>query len=761
MEKAAAHAKAEESRATVRAERRARRLTIGLAAAALAAAVSLTIGGLWLQRQQAEKARQAEALRQDVRTAVAQAIRFRQSGIFDESRELLEKAQQRLRTDGPADLRQQVDQALAGNRLAERLDAARQRALTVVEGQQLDFAGAEDEYAASLKDAGLGQEGDDPEAVAARVRASGVSIELVAALDDWASITANGPRRAWLLAVARGADPDPERDRLRQPELWGDGAAVARLAEQSRVAVLSPQLATALSRVQIDNGGDAVPLLAEALAHYRHDFWLNFTMGVALSHANQPDDAIGYYRAALALRPQSPAVHNNLGTVLRQRRKLDEAIKHLEVAVRLDPQYADAHYNLALALYDKGRREEAISQYEEVLRIHPKDAPAHNNLGVALGESGKLDEEIGHLEEAIRINAKYAPAHNNLGFALSQMGRLDEAIGHYEEAIRINPKYAEAHNNLGAALYDKGRWDDAVSHYEEALRIDPKDAPAHYNLADALRDKGRLGEAMGHYEEALRINPNSAKIHNSFAIALSVAGRLEEAISHFKDCIRIDPKDADAFGNLGQAFMDVGRFDDSRDATRRCLDLLPKSHPRRAAMIGQLQRYDRISVMQARLPAVLRGEDNPTRATEWLELAWISMVTKQFAAAVPFYSKAFALDPKQADDVRLGHRYNAACCAALAAAALKPSDKEPLRLRRQTLDWLRADLAFWEKQVETGNPMGRAMARQTLWVWQNNPRLAGVRDVEGLRTLACTEREAWEKLWADVEALRKQASETK
>src|SRR5262249_23665786 len=86
---AGGQARAEEARATVRAERRARRLTVGLAVAVLAVMVSLTVGALWLQRQQEEAARQAEALRRDVSALLTQATHLRQGAHFKESRELL------------------------------------------------------------------------------------------------------------------------------------------------------------------------------------------------------------------------------------------------------------------------------------------------------------------------------------------------------------------------------------------------------------------------------------------------------------------------------------------------------------------------------------------------------------------------------------------------------------------------------------------------------------------------------------------------
>jgi tetratricopeptide (TPR) repeat protein len=554
VEKAAAQAKAEEAQMRVRAERWARRLTVGLALAVLAVVVSLTVGGLWRQRQHAEKARQAEALQRDVGTALAQAIRFRQGAHFKESRELLEQAQQRLGTDGAPDLREQVDQALLETELARRLDAARQRALTVVGAGKMDFAGAEREYAAALKEAGLAQEGEDPGVVAARLPST-LRAEVVAALDDWASIAGNEPRRVWLLAVVRAVDPAPERDRLRQPELWRDGAALARLAGETRVAELSPQLVLALARALSESGGDPIPLLRKALEHHPQDFWLNSGLATALNLARQGDEAIGFYRAALALRREA-TVHNNFGTVLRDKSRHDEAIAHYQKALRINPRHAGAHNNLGVALCDKHRLDEAIVHYKEALRIDPNYAGAHNNLGAALHEKKQWDEAIVHYKEALRIDPNQAEAHYNLGDALRDKGELGKAIAHYKKALKRKHDYAEAHNNLGIALCLDNQHDEAIVHFKKAIRINARDAEAYYNLGLALYFKNRPDEAILHYKKALEIKPDYADAHYNLGLALYAKHRLDEAVSHY----------------------------------RKALDLLPQEHPLRAAVIQQLKR---------------------------------------------------------------------------------------------------------------------------------------------------------------------------
>jgi hypothetical protein len=127
---------------------------------------------------------------------------------------------------------------------------------------------------------------------------------------------------------------------------------------------------------------------------------------------------------------------------------------------------------------------------------------------------------------------------------------------------------------------------------------------------------------------------------------------------------------------------------------------------------------------------------------------------RHYLNAVRLYRDAFARQPQLAG----AHRYNAACAAALAAAgagadASKRDDRERARLRQQALDWLRADLALWGKQTESGTPQTRALVQKTLRHWQQDSDLAGVRDRSALASMSPGEREECQKLWADVAAL--------
>jgi hypothetical protein len=84
-------------------------------------------------------------------------------------------------------------------------------------------------------------------------------------------------------------------------------------------------------------------------------------------------------------------------------------------------------------------------------------------------------------------------------------------------------------------------------------------------------------------------------------------------------------------------------------------------------------------------------------------------------------------------------------------------DESLTRLRKQALDWLRADLTASGKLADGGKAEDRKLVRQRLLHWQRDTDLAGIREAKELAKLPAGERQACEKLWTDVAALLKKA----
>jgi serine/threonine-protein kinase len=557
----------------------------GLLLTALILVAVVSAGGVWLVRQRAEGraegGRQSVESRNVISAAVAQAERLCKGFQFREARAVLERASgplengwQRLSPEARDDLRHQMKQAGIDIDLTERLDTARLQALSIVEGN-VDPAKAEPLYVSAFVEAGLGKAGDDIDALAATIRASNIRAEIVAALDDWASITPDAKRRAWLLAVALGADPDPVKDRLRQPDLWQDGDALERLMKEPAAAEVSPQLVTALARVARAHDKDALPMLLATQARFPQDFGVNYELALALCRGGQAADGLGYFRAALAVRPAAVS-HNAVGYALLRLHRFDEAVDHLQQAIQLDPNYAVAHYDLGNALQRTDRLNEAIDQFEQALALEPDLAAAHVSLGSALCTNGRFDDALDHYQQALRIDPNFAMAHNGVGFVSQNKGDFDDAIQKYQEALRIDPNLAEAHINLGYCLNREGQVDDAIEHYQQALRIDPKDAMAHHDLGSALNVKGQIDEAIEEFKQALELNPGLAPAHSNMGAALQAKGLLDEAIVQFTEAIRLDPNDGVAHINLARNLLDKGRLNEAIDHVLQGSQIDPK-----------------------------------------------------------------------------------------------------------------------------------------------------------------------------------------
>src|SRR5207245_495890 len=90
----------------------------------------------------------------------------------------------------------------------------------------------------------------------------------------------------------------------------------------------------------------------------------------------------GFYRAAVALRPESPGERLNLGSALKDKGDIAVAIAMYHEAIRLKKDYAGAHASLGMALRHKGDVDGAITECREAIRLKDDFSEAHHWLGL-------------------------------------------------------------------------------------------------------------------------------------------------------------------------------------------------------------------------------------------------------------------------------------------------------------------------------------------------------------------------------------------
>ncbi len=705
--------------------------------------------------------------------------------------------------------------------LAFRLDQIRQQAEAVVEGKW-DPSRTLSDYQAEFEKAGLAVRTGDPAALAARIQDSAIRWPLVAALDDWRGrITQDKALATQLVRIIRAADPAPWRDQAGGLLVWQKLMALDRLAAGPKgslfpVAVvgvwqdaqaaeqllaagnLSPQAVVSLARVLHGMGGDSNTLLRAGCLRYPGDFSIHFNLGFV---SDDLTEQIICNRTAVGIRPQSSVAHFNLAVTLADLKDLRGAVQHYLKAIEIDRSFDRAHTNLGRHLYDlkdvpgaikhfqkaieidpNNHRAHAflglvldkalndlpgaVKHFEKALEIGPNDAKTHNNLGYALYNRKDLPGAIKHYRKSLEIDANSAKTHANLGDALFDLKDMPGAVEHYRKAVAIDPNFAEAHNNLGNALRELNDLPEALKHYRRAVELAPDQALPHTNVGLALQELGDLPGAIKYYRKALEIDPNLPGAHYNLGNALRDMRDLPGAVVHFRKTIEIDPNYAEAHCNLGHILRHQGRFAEALAALKQGHGLGSKQPDWRYPSAEWVKEAERFVQLDAKLAAIQRVEAHPADAAEQVELAEVCLYKRLSVAGSRFYHEAFTAQPALADDMHIGHRYHAACAAALAgagkgedAASLTAEQRTPFR--QQARDWLRADLTFWTKS-RAANPADsqvRAEVQRTLQHWRRDPDLAGVRDAAELAKLPAAERQAWQQFWKDVGELLAKAGD--
>jgi eukaryotic-like serine/threonine-protein kinase len=83
---------------------------------------------------------------------------------------------------------------------------------------------------------------------------------------------------------------------------------------------------------------------------------------------------------------------------------------------------------------------------------------------------------------------------------------------------------------------------------------------------------------------------------------------------------------------------------------------------------------------------------------------------------------------------------------------------ERARWRKQAVAWLRADLEAYGRRLQGKKPQDRALVCERLRGWLGRPEPAGLRVSAAMAGLPADERDAFERLWADVRAMHNRAA---
>lgn len=166
---------------------------------------------------------------------------------------------------------------------------------------------------------------------------------------------------------------------------------------------LASKQTLAMILMRLERLGEADVMFSE-LIEENPSGWEAFNgLGVVRDMQGRHPEAQKYFIHALALRPRTASISNNLGYSFYMAEDYGNAELHLRRAIQFDAEYERAWSNLALVFSREGRYKDASAAFQKIVRQHQ----AANNLGYLGLLQGDKSLAREQLNQAILLSPTY------------------------------------------------------------------------------------------------------------------------------------------------------------------------------------------------------------------------------------------------------------------------------------------------------------------------------------------------------------------
>ena len=188
-----------------------------------------------------------------------------------------------------------------------------------------------------------------------------------------------------------------------------------------------------------------------------------------------------YEQALLCLDDEALKSEPNLALAMTLRGKAlasmgmrDEALSYFKHAVASDPLWPFAWSEASRVFVESGNYETAVIYIDQAIALHRNSPSFWNDRGVIFMREKQLQSASKCLQHAIELDAYFAPAHLNLGNLHFEQDQVAEAIQCFKSAVRLGVGSRDPRYRLAKAYTSLGLHRETIEVCREALYLWPK-----------------------------------------------------------------------------------------------------------------------------------------------------------------------------------------------------------------------------------------------------------------------------------------------
>jgi golgin subfamily B member 1 len=290
---------------------------------------------------------------------------------------------------------------------------------------------------------------------------------------------------------------------------------------------------------------------------------------------HETDEALLFFRRALAFEPESKSLFGAVDELLEKSNRAEERVELYRQGLehRFEPseRLQLLHTMAALQRGTLGRPDDAIETYRQALEVNDDDAASLDALTELYRARSRWDD-LAELYQRRAESSSTAEQAAKYRLALSRLhqeqGQIDRAIDQLEEIVSASPK----HHDAIAALDQLRKLPEHTERVVDILR-------PLYEAADDWRRQIQLNEdryqLAGEVTDKVRVLRETAELWEKRGDDLGRARRALEA------GVKLDPDDADTRAEYERLAERTGAWDALSDAYEAVLEERPDLRDKR------------------------------------------------------------------------------------------------------------------------------------------------------------------------------------
>lgn len=189
----------------------------------------------------------------------------------------------------------------------------------------------------------------------------------------------------------------------------------------------------------------------------------------------------------------------------------NDAVHYARAAVAIDPRDFSALRTLSGLLSMTGELEEAESVARRAIARCPDDPEARLHLGGIQITLGRFHDAVENLVAHVRATDARPEGWATLSSALAHLGRTERALDAISRAIILRPCDLEYRLHRASLLTSRARFGDALVELDAAAAMAPKDARVHRMASGNYEALGDLTSAYAAARLAADLAPDDAE----------------------------------------------------------------------------------------------------------------------------------------------------------------------------------------------------------------------------------------------------------